>query len=377
MNKSNRREFIIRLLILASAILFVVYFHNVLNFIKWSYNMLFPIILALGMAYIWNLIMDFLEKKVFVKIENKKFQKFKRPLSMLISLIFIIVLIMLVLYLIIPQMYNSIKIIGETIPKLLDDIYAWVMKNPEKSEIKMYLKDEIGHIAGNWSTYQAKIVEYAKSNIGGFIGSTVNVVSTVLGTIVTGFTSLIIAVYILASKESLSRNIKLTMKAYLPERKYEKILNFLRIMDEKFSAFFKGQFIDAIVIGLILYGVMLLLKLPYAMTISVVVAVTALIPMLGSLIGGAIGVLMIAAVNFNQAIIFLIALIIVQQFESNLIYPKLVGDSVGLPGVWTFVAVIVGGAIAGPLGMLLFVPLMAGFYKIIRRDVKKRITNKE
>ena len=377
MNKSNRREFIIRLLILASAILFVVYFHNVLNFIKWSYNMLFPIILALGMAYIWNLIMDVLEKRVFNKIKNEKFQKFIRPLSMLVSFIFIIVLIMLVLSLIIPQIYNSIKIIGENIPKLLDEIYAWVMKNPEESEIKMYLKDEIGHIAGNWSNYQAKIGEYARSNIGGFIGSTVNVVSTVLGTIVTGFTSLIIAVYILASKESLSRNIKLTMKAYLPERKYEKILNFLRIMDEKFSAFFKGQFIDAIVIGLILYGVMLILKLPYAMTVSVVVAVTALIPMLGSLIGGAIGVLMIAAVNFNQAIIFLIALIIVQQFESNLIYPKLVGDSVGLPGVWTFVAVIVGGAIAGPLGMLLFVPLMAGFYKIIRRDVKKRIASKE
>ena len=146
-----------------------------------------------------------------------------------------------------------------------------------------------------------------------------------------------------------------------------------RIFDDTFSKFFEGQLLDAFIVGVLLFIALLIFGMPYALTISVVVMVTALIPMVGAFIGGGVGFLMIAVEDFRQALIFLVILVVVQQLEGDLIYPKIVGDSVGLPGIWVFSAVIIGGAIAGPLGMLIGVPFVAAMYKILRNDVRARL----
>ena len=178
-------------------------------------------------------------------------------------------------------------------------------------------------------------------------------------------------------KEKLIHQSKRVGKAYLPEKHWQRVGYVLSVLNETFSKFFKGQVLDAFVVGALLFIAMLIFRMPYALTISVVVMVTALIPMIGAFIGGAVGFLMIAVTDFRQAVIFLIILIVIQQLEGDLIYPKIVGDSVGLPGIWVFSAVIVGGAIAGPLGMIIAVPLLASIYKIFRKNVNKRLSEKE
>lgn len=377
MEKLTRKEFLIRLLMAAGVVLFVVYFRKVLDFTSTVIGIIYPFLIGMGIAYIWNLIMSLIEEQIFERFNNKFINKIKKPASMIISFLIIVLVIFLVLYLVIPQIYTSITVIGSSIPKLLDDFYNWIVETPNDSQLSVIIRNQIQNIANNWDNIQVRIIDFIRNNITGFLGSTFNVLNSLVSGVITAFTALVFSVYLLAGKEKIGRNLDQTMAAYLPKKTYNKIKYFFRVMNQKFSAFFKGETIDAIALGVLLYIVMTILRLPYAMTISVVVAVFAYIPIVGAFIGGAVGILMIAAVDFKQAVIFLIALLVVQQIEGNLIYPKLVGDSIGLPGIWTFAAVVVGGAVFGPLGMILFVPLAAGLYYILRADVKDKIEEKD
>lgn len=373
MFNTSRKEFVTRLLIIAAIILFVVNINSVLNFLQWIYGIIFPFLVGLGVAYIWNLIMRFFETKVFGNIKSEKFQKFNRPLSMLVALIIILLIIFLVLYLVVPQIYSSIAIIGENIPKLADELYTWVTTNPNNSPVKNMIQERLEGVIQDWDNIENTIANFVKENIGGFLGSTFNVINSVLGAFFNAFTITVFATYMLLNKEKIAQNLDEVTHVYFNRNLNKKVKYFFKVMDDKFSSFFKGEVISALAISLILYFAMLIFGIPYALTIAVVVGVTALVPMLGAFIGGGIGFLMIAAVDFKQALVFLAVLLVVQQLEGNLIYPKLVGDSVNLPGIWTFSAVIIGGAVAGPIGMILFVPLVAGIYQILKTDVRTKL----
>ncbi len=377
MDRLNDKKFLKRLIMLTIAVLTVIYIGTVLNFFRNVWDVIFPFVLALAIAYILNIVMRFIEEKVLGLIKTKWMDKIKRPISILLSIVFVIAIIALILSIVIPQMVNSIRIIVESIPKLIEDVYKWLLEHPRNELINTFITERLNEIQQNWQYYANNIWEFIRNNIGGLLGSTFDFINSIFGAFFTIFVTLIFAIYILSGKERLGEEFNSVISTYLPKKHFIRIKYFLSVMNEKFESFIKGQVADAIIIGFLVYLTLLIAGMPYAITIGIIVMVTAFIPMLGAYIGGAIGFLMIAAENIQQGFIFILLLVIVQQLEGDIIYPRLIGNSIGLPGIWTFLAVIVGGAIAGPVGMLLFVPLSAGFYKIINDDIRNRKEKKK
>lgn len=370
MDKISDKRFLKRLIMISIAVLIIVYIGTVLNFIRNVWDVIFPFVLAMAISYILNIVMRFIEVKILGRIKTKWMDKLKRPISLFVSIIFVLAIIVLILYLVIPQMANSLKIIVEGVPKLVEDVEKWIQDHPRNEEINKFIGERLNEIQQNWQSYANNILEFIRNNIGGVVGSTFNFINGVFGVIYTMFVTIIFAIYILTGKERLGKEFNSVISTYLPKKQLERTKYFISVMNDKFESFIKGQVADAIIIGFLVYLTVLIAGMPYAVTIGIVVMVTAFIPMLGAYIGGAIGFVMIAAENVQQGLLFILLLVIVQQLEGDLIYPRLIGNSIGLPGIWTFLAVIVGGAIAGPIGMLLFVPLTAGFYKIIQDDIK-------
>ena len=369
----QRNTFLFQVLTLMAAALIVLHFGKVMGVIGKGVDIIGPFIVGLGIAYIWNLLLEPIESRLFDRNPNPKRQKIRRPVSVLLSLFIILGILALVLYLVIPQLYNSFRIIATAVPVLVQDWKNWFLEITEGVDWTQEIRESIEGLNINWNEVGSRVAEFLRSGVGGFVGSTMHVVGNISGFFVSSFTALFFAVYLLFGKEKLSEQLGQISRAYGYESRTQKARYVLDILHETFANYFKGQVLDAFAVGLLLMIAMLLLRIPYAVTIGVVVMVTSLIPMIGALIGGAIGFLMIAVQSGQQAALFIIVLFVVQQIEGNYIYPKIVGDSVGLPGIWMFCAVIIGGAVGGPLGMIIGVPLAGALYKILRNDVNERI----
>lgn len=369
----QRNTFLFQVLTLMAAALIVLHFGKVMGVIGKGVDIIGPFIVGLGIAYIWNLLLEPIESRLFDRNPNPKRQKIRRPVSVLLSLFIILGILALVLYLVIPQLYNSFRIIATAVPVLVQDWKNWFLEITEGVDWTQEIRESIEGLNINWNEVGSRVAEFLRSGVGGFVGSTMHVVGNISGFFVSSFTALFFAVYLLFGKEKLSEQLGQISRAYGYESRTQKARYVLDILHETFANYFKGQVLDAFAVGLLLMIAMLLLRIPYAVTIGVVVMVTSLIPMIGALIGGAIGFLMIAVQSGQQAALFIIVLFVVQQIEGNYIYPKIVGDSVGLPGIWMFCAVIIGGAVGGPLGMIIGVPLAGALYKMLRNDVNERI----
>lgn len=374
---ADRKTFIIKVFILMLALLIVQHFGLVLSIIDKIIDIIFPFLVGCGMAYIWSLFQNPIEKIIFPRSKKKFLQKLRRPLSIIVSLLVLLGIIVLILYLVLPQIYNSIVVIAESAPLLAENLRTWFLDVTSGLNWAEGIRENVRNLSIDWQELAKTIGDALQNSAGGILGSALNIIENTVGFFVAAFTAIVFAIYLLFLKEKLIHQSKRVGKAYLPEKHWQRVRYVLSVLNETFSKFFKGQVLDAFVVGALLFIAMLIFRMPYALTISVVVMVTALIPMIGAFIGGAVGFLMIAVTDFRQAVIFLIILIVIQQLEGDLIYPKIVGDSVGLPGIWVFSAVIVGGAIAGPLGMIIAVPLLASIYKIFRKNVNKRLSEKE
>ena len=374
---ADRKTFITKVFILMLALLIVQHFDLVLSIIDKIIDIIFPFLVGCGMAYIWSLFQNPIEKIIFPRSKKKFLQKLRRPLSIIVSLLVLLGIIVLILYLVLPQIYNSIVVIAESAPLLAENLRTWFLDVTSGLNWAEGIRENVRNLSIDWEELAKTIGDALQNSAGGILGSALNIIENTVGFFVAAFTAIVFAIYLLFLKEKLIHQSKRVGKAYLPEKHWQRVGYVLSVLNETFSKFFKGQVLDAFVVGALLFIAMLIFRMPYAVTISVVVMVTALIPMIGAFIGGAVGLLMIAVTDFRQAVIFLIILIVIQQLEGDLIYPKIVGDSVGLPGIWVFSAVIVGGAIAGPLGMIIAVPLLASIYKIFRKNVNKRLSEKE
>ena len=374
---ADRRTFITKVFILMLALLIVQHFGLVLSIIDKIIDIIFPFLVGCGMAYIWSLFQNPIEKIIFPRSKKKFLQKLRRPLSIIFSLLVLLGIIVLILYLVLPQIYNSIVVIAESAPLLAENLRTWFLDVTSGLNWAEGIRENVRNLSIDWEELAKTIGDALQNSAGGILGSALNIIENTVGFFVAAFTAIVFAIYLLFLKEKLIHQSKRVGKAYLPEKHWQRVGYVLSVLNETFSKFFKGQVLDAFVVGALLFIAMLIFRMPYALTISVVVMVTALIPMIGAFIGGAVGFLMIAVTDFRQAVIFLVILIVIQQLEGDLIYPKIVGDSVGLPGIWVFSAVIVGGAIAGPLGMIIAVPLLASIYKIFRKNVNKRLSEKE
>jgi len=339
------------------------------------FQALSPLLMGGAMAYIINILMTFYEKRL--PIHGVKWEKAKRPVCLLLAVITVILTLFMLFQLIIPQLISCFQILIKALPKTLRAFYAWL---EQTFNISAWLSEQslkIPETAQDWEELARKYASVLFTGVGGVMNVAVSAVSTVIGSLVAFFLSLIFAIYLLTGKEKLASQVcRLSRKVFGCERT-DKALSVLRVVNSSFHNYIVGQCLEALILGTLCAVGMLILQLPYAIMIGALVGVTALIPVAGAYIGAGIGAIMIFSVDPVKALIFLIFLVILQQIEGNVIYPHTVGTSLGLPGIWVLSAVTIGGGVMGIMGMMLFVPLTAAAYQLTRSYLNKPCAAKQ
>ena len=388
LNKKNIRKI---LLIITYTILLcfaIIKFDVLLNVLGYILNLLKPFIFGFCIAFILNIPLSRIENS-FRKKDNKKKkasnsrakheelaskkQKRTNPklrvLSIILSLLIFIGIIFLTLFLVIPEFINTISIFKDSIPSAFNTVQEWardLMSNNQQ------VVEKINEFKPDWQQIYDEAGTWIKSMASGIIGVSIDVIISIFSGIINFFMGIIFAVYMLMQKEKLTCQLKRVIRACMPEDKAQRLMYIGHVTNDTFKKFFGGQFVEAVLLGVLCFIGMSIFKMPYALTISVLVGVTALIPVFGAFFGTAIGAILILAVDPMQAIWFVIFIIVLQQIDGNFIYPKIVGDSVGLPGIWVMLAVLVGGNSLGIIGMLIGVPIASVVYKLIREYVQKK-----
>ncbi len=361
------------LMVLAAVlILALIYSKQILGAISLGFQILSPFIVGAVIAFILNLPMNLFEKKIFARFRGKIAAKLKRPISMILSLILVTAIIVLVFLTVIPQLTKTIGVLGAKIPAFLDDVIAWLeVMSKEYPQIQ----EEVAKLAEmkiDWVQIGNSLLGFFTNGLGSVVTSTVSVAGTIIGGVAKGIISLIFSLYILSQKERLEDQGRRVLRAYLPERVRRKAEHIFSLLYRNFSKFITGQCLEAVILGTLFVIAMTLFRMPYAVMIGVLIAFTALIPIVGAFIGCAVGTFLILIENPMQAFVFLIMFLVLQQLEGNLIYPRVVGNSVGLPSVWVLMAVSVGGSLFGVAGMLAFIPLLSTVYVLIKESVNTR-----
>ena len=366
MNKT-RKDIIVIITYIALIIFALVNFSIIIYFFGSVINIFAPFLLGIILAFVLNVLNNFIEKRIFGKIKpGKVWNKVKRPLCITLSLILVFLTIFFVMNLIIPQLRNSASLFTETLPGYKEDIVGILNKFDVDEE-------NINKVSEYLDNFSKIITDYIKGNSKDVITVTTEVATSVIGIISKGIITLVFAIYMIAQKETLSRQINKVMKAYLKPKTIEKITTVGSLANKTFSNFVTGQCLEALIFGSLVFVGMLIFRFPYASTIGVLLGFTALIPIFGAFIGTAIGFILIMMVSPIKAILFVVFIIILQQIEGNLIYPRVVGKSIGLPGMWVLLSVTVGGSIGGILGMLIATPLCSLLYALFTKAVNDRL----
>ena len=334
------------------------------------WNVILPLVLGMGIAYVLNIVLVRVERLYFPRSQNRFIRSTRRGAGIVVSILLVLALFTLVGRLVIPELGKAFGVIGRSIPVVFDQAADWLEKSGALNASN-YVEDI------DWNSMMEKVMEVARSGIGGILNSTISVVGSVVGGVVNFFIGLIFGVYILVSKERLSSQAKRILRAYLKEKTVKEIARIIRTADDTFSSFIIGQCTEAVILGTLCAVGMLIFDFPYAVMIGSFIGVTALIPIVGAYLGAGLGAFMILTVDPLKALLFLVFIVILQQLEGNLIYPRVVGSSIGLPGMWVLAAVTVGGGLMGIGGMLLGVPLTATAYKLLRSDVNARNERKD
>ena len=341
---------------------------SVLGFIGLVIGALSPVFIGAVIAYLINILMSFYERHYFPKRSHKKLvAKSRRAVCMPAAILTLLAIISLVFGLVIPELIECIRVFIEVIPPFIDGLLKNEFVNTVIPEIVL---DYLGSI--NWQSLIERGIDLFTQGFGSAVDVVLTTVATITSGVVTTFLSIIFALYLLISKERLQSQGKRVMATYLPEKWCVKIRHWLDVLNDSFHKFIVGQCIEAVILGVLCMIGMYILRLPYAAMIGALVGFTALIPIAGAYIGAGIGVIMILTQSPVKALIFIIFLLVLQQLEGNLIYPRVVGTSIGLPALWVLLAITVGGAVFGVAGMLLGVPLISAIYRLVSEDIVKR-----
>ena len=340
------------------------YWPNISGVIGSLLNAATPLLVGCAVAYTLNILMSFYERHFFPHSNKKFICKSRRGFSLLLAIITLLALLALVIALIVPQLIFCVKLLAAEVPGAISLLLEKLGK------LNILSEDILNKLAAiDWQSKVGQIVNTLLSGIGNVMDIIVSTVSSVVSGITTAFVAIIFSIYLLMGKNKLSRQCKALMKRYIPESKCSKINHILSVLNDSFHRFIVGQCTEAVILGGLCTLGMLILRLPYAPMIGAVIAFTALIPIVGAFLGGAVGAFLILMESPVKAFIFIAFLIILQQFEGNVIYPRVVGASIGLPGIWVLAAVTIGGGVLGIFGMLLAVPFAASAYKLLRENV--------
>lgn len=328
-----------------------------------------PFIVGGVLAFILNLPVKHIEK--WLVNWQKEYKKWFRPLSIIISFFFVILVLMFLVFLVIPDLQMTVTSFIEVVPAQISNLISWaenfIKDNPE---IVQFVQD----MDLDFDSIQQQLINYVQTFATDMLGNVINIISTTVSSIVTIFIAIVFAFFLLTNKEKITRQIKKIIYSTIVLEWANYIINVGKKANDIFSSFVGGEIIEAFILGTLVYIGMMIFQFPYSLSVSVITGFLALIPVYGAIIGGMVGFILIAVVSFTQAIWFIIFIIVIQQIEGNIIYPRVVGNSVGLPGIWVMVSVTVGGAFFGIVGMLISVPLVSLIYSLIAATVNHRLT---
>ena len=377
MNQKQRsnKEIMLLILFTAAVCLGVLNFRTVLETVQNFAEMLKPFIIGASIAFVVNLPMKFIEEKWLSHLP-KNMQKSKRTIGIILSLLFFAAVIAFVVISVIPQMGRTLNQLTQKIPTFFNKVFTQaeilLADNPEALAYLNRLELQ----SVDWNGVITKVMEVVKNGVGSLLTSTVSVAGSVFGSLVNGIISFIFSLYILSQKEVLKSQAERLIQAYFKEKTQNKILYVSKLLYRNFSKFLTGQCIEAVILGALFVVAMTIFRMPYAFMIGVLIAFTALIPLVGAFIGCFVGAFFILVDTPVKAVWFIVMFLIIQQLEGNLIYPKVVGNSVGLPSLWVLVAVTLGSSMFGVVGMLIFIPIFSTAYTLIRKDVNRRTDRK-
>lgn len=388
MERKDLEKIILKTIVgLTIAILIILHFDLALKGISALIGFMSPIILGFAVAFVINVILIRLEKIYFPHTNNRFLKKSRRPVCIALSLLIILAVIAFVIAMVIPELINAFSILAKELPasydSILDKISAFISKIPPlENWLVSTLEIDLEHPRDiEWSKFFTKVVELiigSKSGqLNSIMDSTVNIVSGIGSGVVSFCIALVFGIYVLAYKEKLSYQVHKIIRSYLKPKAEDVIYYVCHVASETFSNFIVGQCTEAVILGTLCIIGMSIFRFPYAVMIGTLVGATALIPIIGAYIGAIVGAIMVMTQGGPiQALLFIVFIIVLQQIEGNLIYPKVVGSSVGLPGIWVLAAVTIGGSMNGIFGMLLSVPLAATLYRLLKEDTTRRIEKK-
>lgn len=376
LNSKNIKK--ILLIILFGVIAFTA-MQNFSNLMKWlskTVSLFSPVIVALCIAFVLNVLLTALENKVFRfmdKSPKKAIRKLKRPISLVLTYFIAFGIIVLLLLVIIPDISETIIYIAERLPSFMKDAREWIETTLKSFNIS---QNDIPEMKINWNATANTIKEYISSDSNKIFGNAINITTSVFSGVFDMVFSIVISVYVLAQKERIGTFVKKCISAFIPKKSADIIYHISYQTYDSFSKFIGGQLTESVILGALCFIGMTIFRFPNAPIISVLICVTSLVPIIGATIGVVVGFLLILITNPLNALLFVVFFLVLQQIEGTLIYPKVVGKSVGLPGIIVVSSVLVGGNIGGIVGSLISVPVSAVLFILLKEEVNKRLTRR-
>ena len=369
LNKKNMKNI---MLLIVFAVLFYVgvqRIESVAAGFSFVVSIVFPFLLGAAMAFILNVPMSFMEKRLFSKTKGKA-KKLKRPICLVLAILFVVAILWIVLLVVIPEVASTVASLSVNIEAALIKLQRWAMDIFEDNkQIEVW----IASLQFDWDGIIHTAFGFLKNGAGNVLNSTMTVAKTVINSVMNFCVAFVCACYILLQKEKLAVQIQKILYAFFSKKVVTKVLDIASLSYKTFANFVTGQCCEAVILGTMFFISMSILRFPYALLVGVLIAFTALIPIFGAFIGCFLGTFLILVADPMKAIAFVILFLVLQQVEGNLIYPHVVGGSVGLPSIWVLVAVTVGGSLMGIVGMLVFIPICSVLYALFREMVYKRL----
>jgi len=341
----------------------------VLDILFFVLNILTPFILGGAIAFVLNVPMNFVQRHLFDEERIKKskvLQKMARPVSMILVLIAVFGIVAIIMFILIPQLGETFANLGRSIQAFIPQIQEWAARlfNDNKE-----IMDTVNNLEFDWNKIMDTGINFFKNGAGSVVNSTITAAKSIVSGLTTFFIAFVFAIYILLQKEKLGVQAKKVLFAFVRRGRAEATVEVLSLTYNTFSSFLTGQCVEAVILGSMFAVSMTILKLPYALLVGVLIAFTALIPIFGAFVGCGVGAFLIFMVDPMKALIFVVLFLVLQQIEGNLIYPHVVGNSVGLPSIWVLAAVSIGGSLMGVVGMLIFIPIVSVVYALFREIV--------
>lgn len=334
------------------------------------FGMAFPFLLGAAIAFVMNVPMRWIEGK----IRPGKPCRWRRGVSLVLTLVAVTGIVTTVMLVVVPEFFRTLMTLQSSVPAFLadmqDKLTSWFAQYPD---VVTYIEQ----MEVDWEQLMQGVVGFLTTGAGSLLNTTFSAAKSIVSGVTAFGIGLVFAIYILLQKETLGRQTSKLVRACLPQQLADNVLRTAGLAESIFSSFLTGQCVEAVILGMMFFITLSVLRMPYELLIGVLIAFTALIPIFGAFIGCAVGAFLILMVSPMQALAFICVFLVLQQLEGNLIYPHVVGNSVGLPSIWVLVAVTLGGSMMGITGMLIFIPLVSVFYTLLREWVNERLAQKD